>query len=117
MRKLWFAYLARAFGAFPGGFGTLDEIFELLTLAQTGKLDRPVRILLYGSQYWRELVNFDALVKHGMISPEDLELFQFVDTPQAALAALQHGLSLQARPSTPSLACSITPNASRKGSS
>src|SRR5712664_4309256 len=64
MRKLWFAHLARAIVAFPGGFGTLDEIFEILTLSQTGKLDRPVSVILYGSQFWNEVVNFQALVRH-----------------------------------------------------
>src|SRR5664279_5695440 len=72
MRKLWFAHLARALVVFPGGFGTLDEMTELLTLAQTRKLDRPIKIVLYGSSYWNEIINFEALVRHGMISPEDL---------------------------------------------
>ena len=85
MRKLWFAHLARALVVFPGGFGTLDELMEFLTLMQTRKLDRPVKILLYGSSYWQEVVNFEALVRHGMISPEDLQLFQFVDDPATAL--------------------------------
>ena len=81
MRKLWFAHLARALVVFPGGFGTLDELMEILTLQQTGKLDRRTVILLYGSSYWREIINFDALVRHGMISPEDLDLFKVVDDP------------------------------------
>src|SRR5580693_5628312 len=85
MRKLWFAHLARAMVAFPGGFGTLDELMEILTLAQTRKLDRRVPVILYGSDYWNEIVNFKALLRHGMISPEDLELFEFADDPDAAL--------------------------------
>ncbi len=89
MRKLWFAHTARAIVAFPGGFGTMDELFEMLTLSQTGKLDRPVQVLLFGSKYWREIVNFQALVEHGVISAEDLELFQFVDDPSEALEHLQ----------------------------
>ena len=89
MRKLWFAHLARALVVFPGGFGTLDELAEILTLQQTGKLHRPIAILLYGTTYWREILNFDALVRHGMISPEDLDLFKFVDDPATALALLQ----------------------------
>ena len=93
MRKLWFAHLARALVVFPGGFGTLDELTELLTLQQTGKLDRPITILLYGTAYWKEIINFDALVKHGMISAEDLGLFKFVDDPAAALAAIQGALT------------------------
>jgi uncharacterized protein (TIGR00730 family) len=93
MRKLWFAYLARALVAFPGGFGTLDELMEVLTLQQTGKLDRRTRILLYGTSYWKEIVNFDALVRHGMISAEDLDLFTFADDPGTALGLLQGWLA------------------------
>jgi uncharacterized protein (TIGR00730 family) len=74
MRKLWFAHLARAMVVFPGGFGTLDEMTELLTLAQTRKLDRPIRIVLYGSAFWNEIVDFEALIRHGMIDRGDLEL-------------------------------------------
>jgi hypothetical protein len=89
MRKLWFAHLAHALIAFPGGFGTFDELFEILTLAQTRKLDRPIPVFLYGSTYWNEVVNFQALVRHGTIDAEDLQLFEFVDEPHAALARLQ----------------------------
>jgi hypothetical protein len=92
MRKLWFAHLARALVVFPGGFGTLDELFEILTLAQTRKLANPVPVLLYGSAYWKDIVNFEALVRHGMIAPEDLALFRFADDPQSALALLQSAL-------------------------
>jgi uncharacterized protein (TIGR00730 family) len=92
MRKLWFAHLARALVVFPGGFGTLDELTEFLTLVQTRKFDRPIKILLYGPEYWKEVINFDALVRHGMISPEDLGLFEYVDDPAAALQLLQLGL-------------------------
>ena len=67
MRKLWFAHTACALVAFPGGFGTLDEMFEILTLQQTAKLDRKITMLLYGSDYWREIVDFEALVRHGTI--------------------------------------------------
>jgi uncharacterized protein (TIGR00730 family) len=95
MRKLWFAHLAHALVAFPGGFGTLDELFEILTLAQTRKLDRSIPVLLYGSAYWNEVVNFDALVRHGTIAPEDLKLFEFVDQPQAALALLTQRIRLE----------------------
>jgi|SRR5579864_9144560 len=96
MRKLWFAHLACALIAFPGGFGTFDELFEILTLAQTRKLDRSIPVFLYGSDYWREVVNFDALVRHGTIAPEDLQLFEFIDEPQAALARLQSRIELPA---------------------
>jgi uncharacterized protein (TIGR00730 family) len=95
MRKLWFAHLARAMVVFPGGFGTFDELFEILTLRQTGKLERPIPVLLYGSEYWREVVNFEALVRHGVIAPQDLELFRLVDTPGAALELLQRGVRLE----------------------
>jgi uncharacterized protein (TIGR00730 family) len=104
MRKLWFAHLARALVVFPGGFGTLDEMTELLTLAQTRKLDRPIKILLYGSSYWQEIINFEALVRHGMISPEDLELFQYADEPAAALGMLQAGLAAEVEPIAPDFA-------------
>lgn len=92
MRKLWFAYLAKALVVFPGGFGTMDELFEILTLAQTQKLAKKMLIVLYGSQYWKDVVNFDALVKHGMISPEDLDLFQYADDPDTAFRLLHDGL-------------------------
>ena len=92
MRKLWFAHLARALVVFPGGFGTLDELSEMLTLAQTRKLDRQVKVLLYGSSYWKEIVNFDALVRHGVIDAQDLSLFEYADDPPTALALLKAGL-------------------------
>src|SRR5579864_3768210 len=93
MRKLWFAHLARALIAFPGGFGTFDELFEILTLAQTRKLDRSIPVLLYGSAFWKEVVNFEALVRHGTIAAEDLQLFEFVDEPRAALERLKACIS------------------------
>ena len=96
MRKLWFAHLARAVVVFPGGFGTLDELSELLTLMQTQKLERAVPIFLYGADYWNEIINFPALVRHGMISQEDLDLFQFVDDPESALRAIQSRVQLPA---------------------
>ncbi len=110
MRKLWFAHLARAMVAFPGGFGTLDELFEVLTLAQTRKLDRPIPVLLYGPSFWKEVVNFDALVRHGTIAAADLALFRFVDSPDEALAALQQSLSPAAEGATPCFAHSSAPS-------
>ena len=104
MRKLWFAHLARALVVFPGGFGTLDELSEILTLAQTRKLARPIPVLLYGPEYWREIVNFEALVRHGMISREDLQLFRYVDDPAHALALLQCELEPEAEESSPAFA-------------
>jgi uncharacterized protein (TIGR00730 family) len=92
MRKFWFAYLAKALVVFPGGFGTLDELMEILTLTQTQKLAKKMTVLLYGSEYWKEIINFDALVKHGMISPEDLSLFRFADDPATAFELLKEGL-------------------------
>jgi hypothetical protein len=108
MRKLWFAHLARAVIAFPGGFGTLDELMEMLTLSQTKKFDRKIAILLYGSSYWKEIVNFDALVRHGMIAREDLGLFRFVDDPKAALGVLQEELAVESDVKTPAFARSAT---------
>src|SRR5580658_6764606 len=108
MRKLWFAYLAKALIVFPGGFGTLDELMEMLTLAQTQKLDRPLPAILFGPEYWREIIDFDALVRHGMIAREDLELFQFADTPQGALRALQAVLMPAPAAATPDFANSRT---------
>jgi len=95
MRKFWFAYLAKALVVFPGGFGTMDELFEILTLVQTKKLAKKITIVLYGSAFWKEIINFDALVKYGTISAADLELFHFADTPDAAMAILQSALSDQ----------------------
>ena len=109
MRKLWFAHLARALVVFPGGFGTMDELAEILTLQQTGKLDRRILILLYGSEYWKEIINFDALVRHGMISPEDLDLFRYADDPATALGLLQSALAPEGEETAPSFAHSRTP--------
>ena len=89
MRKYWFAYMAKALIVFPGGFGTLDEMMEVLTLVQTGKVDRPLPILVYGSDFWKEVIDFDALVEWGMISKEDLSLFHFSDTPADAFETLK----------------------------
>ena len=108
MRKLWFAYLARALVVFPGGFGTLDELTEILTLTQTRKFDRPIPIVLYGSTYWKEVINFEALVKHGMIAPEDLALFQYADDPATALGLLQAGIAAELDEATPAIAHSRT---------
>ncbi len=93
MRKFWFAYLAKALVVFPGGFGTLDELSEILTLAQTKKLENKILIVLYGSEFWREVLNFDALIEHGMISESDMNLFRFADTPAVALDILKEGLT------------------------
>jgi hypothetical protein len=93
MRKLWFAYLAKALVVFPGGFGTLDEMFEILTLAQTHKLAKKITVVVYGSDYWKKVFNLDCLVDTGAISPKDIELFQYADTPQEAFEILRTGLT------------------------
>src|ERR671931_2283390 len=80
MRKFWFAYLAKAVIVFPGGFGTLDELFELLTLVQTRKMRKPMPIVLFGTQYWREVINFEALATHGTIDLNDIELMFRTDS-------------------------------------
>ena len=94
MRKFWFAYLAKALVVFPGGFGTLDEMFELLTLTQTRKLAKEMTIVVYGSQYWNEVINLDTLVKKGTISPEDAKLLHFADTPEDAFTILRDSLTM-----------------------
>lgn len=88
MRKLWFAYLAKALVIFPGGFGTLDELMEILTLEQTKKFRKKMLIVLYGADYWNKVVNFRAMEDFGTISPEDRGLFQWADTPDAAFDIL-----------------------------
>jgi uncharacterized protein (TIGR00730 family) len=101
MRKFWFAYLAKALVIFPGGFGTIDEMMEVLTLTQTQKLAKKMTIVVYGSAYWKEIINFEALVKYGVISPQDLGLFQFADDPESAFDVLKSGLMYYAaRPET-----------------
>jgi hypothetical protein len=94
MRKFWFAYLAKALVVFPGGFGTLDEMFELLTLTQTRKLAKEMTIVVYGSQYWNDVINLDTLVKKGAIGPDDVKLLHFADTPEDAFAILKDSLTL-----------------------
>ncbi len=108
MRKLWFAHLARALVVFPGGFGTIDELSEILTLAQTRKLERPIPVILYGAAYWREIINFDALVRHGMIDRNDLGLFQYAEDPAGACALLQSSLQGEPERVGPSFARSRT---------
>jgi hypothetical protein len=93
MRKFWFAYLAKALVIFPGGFGTLDELFEILTLAQTQKLAKKILVVIYGSEYWNRVINFQAMVDANTISPEDLELFRIVDSPDEGFEFLREGLT------------------------
>jgi hypothetical protein len=100
MRKLWFAQPAQAFIAFPGGFGTLDELFEMLTLLQTHKMGHRVTIVLYASKYWKRAINFDYFLEAGTISEEDMKLIRFADTPQEAFALIKEDLTriLHVRP-------------------
>jgi uncharacterized protein (TIGR00730 family) len=93
MRKFWFAYLAKALVIFPGGFGTLDELFEILTLAQTEKLAKKIVVVIYGSEYWKKIINFDAMVDAGVISPQDLELFKIADSPEESFEFLKANLT------------------------
>jgi len=84
MRKFWFAYLAKAVIVMPGGYGTLDELFELLTLVQTHKMRKPMPIVLFGTEYWKKVIDFDALAKHGMIAAKDTELMFRTDSVDEA---------------------------------
>jgi uncharacterized protein (TIGR00730 family) len=93
MRKFWFAYLAKALVIFPGGFGTLDELFEILTLAQTQKLAKKILVVIYGREYWNRVVNFGAMAEAGTISPEDLNLFKMADSPEEGFEFLRAGLT------------------------
>src|SRR5438034_6711970 len=92
MRKFWFAYLAKALVIFPGGFGTLDEMFEILTLAQTKKLSKQLCVILYGVTYWRQVFDLEPLVEWGAIAKKDLNLLQWVDTPREAFEKLRDHL-------------------------
>src|SRR3954464_8808934 len=93
MRKFWFAYLAKALVIFPGGFGTLDELFEILTLAQTQKLAKKILVVIYGREYWSRVLNFQTMVDTGTISAADLSLFKMVDSPQEGFEYLKAGLT------------------------
>lgn len=93
MRKLWFAQPAKALIVFPGGFGTMDEMWEFLTLLQTRKMRNPVTIILYGEKYWRNVINFDVMIKSGTVDREDMKLFKFVNTPAQAMQILKANLS------------------------
>jgi uncharacterized protein (TIGR00730 family) len=93
MRKFWLVYKAKAIIAFPGGFGTMDEVFEVLTLIQTKKMnDDKLTVVLYGESYWNKLVNFEHLVRSGTISEKDLRLFHYANTPEEAFSCLKRRL-------------------------
>ncbi|HTY02018.1 MAG TPA: TIGR00730 family Rossman fold protein [Bacteroidota bacterium] len=101
MRKLWFVSLAKALVAFPGGFGTLDEMMEVLTLLQTKKVTKRLAVVIYGSEYWRKVFDFDTMIDYGLIAKKDLELFKFMDTPIDAFNYLKEFLSAAHGPAKP----------------
>ncbi len=88
MRKFWFMYLAKALVVFPGGFGTLDEMMELLTLVQTDKIKKDMKIVVYDEKFWKSIINFDALIEHGMINSKDMKLLTFCNTVDEAFTAI-----------------------------
>jgi uncharacterized protein (TIGR00730 family) len=93
LRKFWFAYLAKALVVFPGGFGTLDELMEILTLLQTGKIKKKMTVIIYGSEYWNKIIKWDELVAYGVVLASDLKLFRFADTPHEAFELMKKSLS------------------------
>jgi uncharacterized protein (TIGR00730 family) len=95
MRKFWFAYLAKALVIMPGGFGTLDELMEVLTLLQTRKIKKKVAVVIYGKEYWSKVLNFDEMVRNGLVNRGDLSLFRFLDTPREAFEYLRDFLLKQ----------------------
>jgi uncharacterized protein (TIGR00730 family) len=102
MRKFWFAYLAKALVIFPGGFGTCDELFEILTLAQTDKLSKKIAVILYGRDYWDQVLSFKPMEEWGAIASEDLQLLQYADTPADAFEQLrEHLVTHHLEPRTP----------------
>jgi len=113
MRKFWFAYLAKGLVIFPGGFGTMDELFEILTLAQTDKLAKKILVIIYGSEYWNKIINFQAFVDAGAISAPDLELFKIVDDPTEAFEFLRDGLTKYHLGGTPKKQGEVLPEIAR----
>ncbi len=90
MRKFWFVYTAKALVVFPGGFGTFDELFELLTLRQTKKVVKPLSVIIYGKEYWNSIIDFDKMVEWGVIGENDLNLFHFVDDVEDAFITIRN---------------------------
>jgi uncharacterized protein (TIGR00730 family) len=93
MRKFWFAYLSKALVIFPGGFGTMDELMEMLTLLQTAKIKKKVAVVIYGSEYWNKVLNLEEMRRRGVISRKDLSLIRFCDSPREAFVTLRHFLT------------------------
>lgn len=93
MRKFWFAYLAKALVVMPGGFGTLDELMEMLTLIQTQKITKKIAVIIYGTEYWKKVLDFDYLISRGVVSKKDLSLFRTYDDVDSAAAYLQDFLT------------------------
>jgi uncharacterized protein (TIGR00730 family) len=101
MRKFWFAYLAKALVIFPGGFGTLDELFEILTLVQTDKLSKKIGVVMYGREYWEKVLDLQPMAEWGAIAEKDLELLHYADTPADAFQHLRdHLIANHLEPST-----------------
>ena len=92
LRKFWFAYLAKALVVFPGGFGTLDELMEVLTLLQTEKIKKKLTVVIYGSEYWNKIINWGQMVSYGVVSKEDTKLFRYADSPEEAFDHLKRSL-------------------------
>jgi uncharacterized protein (TIGR00730 family) len=113
MRKFWFAYLAKGLVIFPGGFGTMDELFEILTLAQTEKLAKKILVIIYGSEYWSKIINFQAFVDAGTVSQQDLDLFKIVDNPEEAFEFLRDGLTSYHLGDTPKKKGEVLPEIAR----
>ena len=109
MRKFWFAYLAKALVIFPGGFGTFDELFEILTLAQTQKLAKRILVVIYGSEYWKKLINFQQMIDSGTISPEDMDFLKMVDSPEEGFEFLRDGLTRYHLDREPKRKVEVTP--------
>src|SRR3954465_12704698 len=110
MRKFWFAYLAKGLVIFPGGFGTMDELFEILTLAQTEKLAKKILVIIYGSEYWNKIINFQSFVDAGTVSPQDLDLIKIVDNPEEAFEFLRDGLTQHHLGETPKKKREVLPD-------
>ncbi|MBI9073256.1 MAG: TIGR00730 family Rossman fold protein [Melioribacteraceae bacterium] len=88
-RKFWFIYMAKALIVFPGGFGTLDEMMEVLTLIQTKKIKKDMKVIVYGEDFWKNIINFDGLIESGVISKNDMKLFDFCNTPEEAFGKIK----------------------------